>query len=83
MIQCMQMEGNMRALEDLNRAWGQDKGLYRVYSYVNGKGEHDGSQKHYVRLPQAQDPLRFSKDGAWAAIDALASVGISAWAEEV
>ena len=83
MIQCMQMEGKMRALEDLNKPWRQDRNLYRVYSYVNGKGEYDGSQKHYVRLPQAQDPLQFTKDGAWAAIDALASVGISAWAEEV
>jgi len=77
------MEGKMKALENLNKAWGQDKELYRVYSYVNGNGEHDGSKKHYVRLPSAQEPLRFNKDGAWSAIYALASVGISAWAEEV
>lgn len=73
----------MRALGSMDKDWGQDKELYRVYSYVNRKGEHDGDQKHYVRIPRAQAPLQFTKDGAWSAIYALASVGISAWAEEV
>lgn len=72
----------MRALEELNQPLGKKLKFYHVYTFVDKEGK-PSSEKQYVRVAYAERPMTFSTETAWAAIEALKSVGIKPYAEEI